>query len=145
MIDKNQIETILKTNGIHPTAPDEVIRSVLISARWDDNDVDTALMVLKENTTDNTSRVDTLHRVFHTDEKLSPADISAMLGVKVDISDTDLKDLQIERQKIERVQSFVAVILAISIVLFGLTYLMYVEQAGVFHSSEDKPAIPERR
>jgi len=145
MIDKNQIETILKTNGIHPTAPDEVIRSVLISARWNDNDVDTALMVLKENTTTNTSRVDTLHRVFHTDDKLTPADISAMLGVKVSIDATDLKDLQAERKKVERAQTLAAVILAFSIVLFGLTYLLYVEEAGVFHPSEKNAPVPTAR
>ncbi len=144
MIDKNQIETILKTNGIHPTAPDEVIRSVLISARWNDNDVDTALMVLKENTSTNTTHVDTLHRVFHTDDKLSPADISAMLGVKVAIDDSDLKDLQAERRKIEKTQMRASLILAFSIVLFGLTYLLYVEKAGVFHPSENPPVSQPR-
>ncbi len=135
MIEKKQVETILKANGIPPTAPDEEIRSILISARWDNNDVDTALMVLKENKDSKTTHVDTLHRVFHSDERLSPADISSLLGVKVSLSDEDVVDVESKRRKVERAQTLVAVTLALSIVLLGLTYLMYVEQAGLFHST----------
>ena len=133
MIEKKQIETILKANGIPATAPDEEIRSILISARWDNNDVDTALMVLKENKDSKATHVDTLHRVFHSDDRLSPSDISSLLGVKVSLRDEDVVDVEVQRRKIERAQTLVAVTLALSIVLLGLAYLMYVEQAGVFH------------
>ncbi len=136
MIEKKQIETILKANGIPPTADDEEIRSILISARWDNNDVDTALMVLKENKDSKATHVDTLHRVFHSDDRLSPSDISSLLGVKVSLGEEKVSEnIEAQRRKIERTQSLVAVTLALSIVLLGLTYLMYVEQAGVFHGA----------
>jgi hypothetical protein len=136
MIEKKQIETILKANGIPPTADDEEIRSILISARWDNNDVDTALMVLKENKDSKATHVDTLHRVFHSDDRLSPSDISSLLGVKVSLGEEKVSEnIEAQRRKIERTQSLVAVTLALSIVLLGLTYLMYVEQAGVFHGT----------
>lgn len=138
MIEKQQVESILKANGIPPTAPDEEIRSILISARWDNNDVDTALMVLKENKASKATHVDTLHRVFHSDERLTPSDISSLLGVKVSLSEDDVQNVEEKRRKIERAQSLVALTLALSIVLLGLTYLMYVEQAGVFHGSSDQ-------
>lgn len=135
MIEKKQIESILKANGIPPTADDEEIRSILISARWDHNDVDTALMVLKENKDSKATHVDTLHRVFHSDDRLSPADISSLLGVKVSLGDEQMVDIEEKRRKIERTQTLVSVTLALSIVLLGLAYLMYVEQAGVFHAN----------
>jgi hypothetical protein len=135
MIEKKQIETILKANGIPATAPDEEIRSILISARWDNNDVDTALMVLKENRDSKATHVDTLHRVFHSDERLTPSDISSLLGVKVSLSEEDVFDVDAKRRKIERTQTLVSVTLALSIVLLGLAYLMYVEQAGLFHGT----------
>lgn len=135
MIEKKQIETILKANGIPPTADDEEIRSILISARWNNNDVDTALMVLKENKDSKATHVDTLHRVFHSDERLSPSDISSLLGVKVSLRDEEVMDVEDKRRKVERTQTLVSIILALSIVLLGLTYLMYVEQAGLFHSA----------
>ncbi len=135
MIEKKHIETILKANGIPPTAPDEEIRSVLISARWNNNDVDTALMVLKENRDSKATHVDTLHRVFHSDDRLTPSDISSLLGVKVSLKDEEVVDIEVKRRKIERTQTLIAIILALSIVLLGLTYLMYVEQAGLFHTT----------
>ena len=135
MIEKNHIESILKANGIPSTAPDEEIRSILISARWDNNDVDTALMVLKENRDSKATHVDTLHRVFHSDERLTPADISSLLGVKVSLSNEGVEKVEIERRKVERAQSLAALTLALSIVLLGLTYLMYIESAGVFHDN----------
>ena len=132
MIERHNIETLLKANGVPPSAPDEVIRSVLISARWDNNDVDTALMVLKENTNTSETHIDTLHKVFHTDDKLSPADISALLGVKVTLSDHEVETASSKRTRIERMQYVSILILTLSIVILGLTYAMYAEQAGIF-------------
>ena len=43
MIEKRNVEAFLKVNGIPPTAKDEEIRSILLSARWNNNEVDTAL------------------------------------------------------------------------------------------------------
>ncbi len=134
MIEKKHIETLLKANGIPPTAEDEEIRSILISARWNNNDVDTALMVLKEKKDTKATHVDTLHKVFHSNDRLSPSDISSLLGIKVTLSADDVLDVEVKRRKIERTQSLVAVILALSLVMLGLTYLMYIEEAGVFHS-----------
>jgi hypothetical protein len=142
MIEKKQVESILKANGIPPTAPDEEIRSILISARWDNNDVDTALMVLKENRDSKATHVDTLHRVFHSDERLTPSDISSLLGVKVSLSDDGIEKVEVKRRKIERAQTMVALTLALSIVLLGLTYLMYVEEAGVFHGDSSQASRP---
>jgi hypothetical protein len=141
MIERKQVETLLNANGIPATAPDEEIRSILISARWNDNDVDTALMVLKENKDSKETHVDTLHRVFHSDERLTPSDISSLLGVKVSLSDEEVMDVEEKRRKVERAQTLVAVTLALSIVLLGLTYLMYVEQAGVFHSTPKQASL----
>ncbi len=142
MIEKKQVESILKANGIPPTAPDEEIRSILISARWDNNDVDTALMVLKENRDSKATHVDTLHRVFHSDERLTPSDISSLLGVKVSLNDDDIEKVEVKRRKIERAQTMVALTLALSIVLLGLTYLMYVEEAGVFYGDSSQASRP---
>ena len=49
MLQKKDIETILKINGVSAVAPDEEIRTVLLSARYNNDEVDTAIMVLREN------------------------------------------------------------------------------------------------
>jgi len=86
MIDPNQIETILRMNGASPASDEEQIRSVLLSARYDANDVDTAIMVLRNNVQNGQSRVDGLHRVFRTDEALRPEEINNLLGINIDIN-----------------------------------------------------------
>ena len=87
MIKRDQIESILKINGVQPTSPDEEIRSVLLSARYSKDEVDTAIMVLRENTKTNKTRVDGLHKVFRSDEALSPEEISQLLGIEIELSD----------------------------------------------------------
>ena len=41
MIKRDQIESILKINGVAPSSPDEQIRLVLLSARYSKDEVDT--------------------------------------------------------------------------------------------------------
>ncbi len=133
MIEKRNIESFLRINGIPPTAKDEEIRSVLISARWNKNEVDTALMVLKENIKNQTTHVDTLHKVFNSDNRLTSAEISSLLGIDVDISSSDVGDLAAQRAKVQRIQSLLVFVLSILIAIGSLGYLMYKEKAGYFN------------
>lgn len=135
MIEKRNIEAFLKVNGIPPTAKDEEIRSVLLSARWNNNEVDTALMVLKENTKNNETHVDTLHKVFNSDDRLSGAEISKLLGIDVNLSDNEL-DLNAKHQLSQNTTVIITFALSIVIAVSSIGYLMYKEQAGVFHPSE---------
>ena len=132
MIEKRSIETFLKVNGIPPTAKDEEIRSVLISARWNKNEVDTALLVLRENIVSNETHVDTLHTVFNSDDRLNAEEISALLGIDVQLSNEDLED-SAPKQKRQETQRFILVIvLAITIAVGSTLYLMRDAQIGYF-------------
>jgi hypothetical protein len=136
MIEKRNVEAFLKVNGIPPTAKDEEIRSVLLSARWNNNEVDTALMVLKENTKSNETHVDTLHKVFNSDDRLSSAEISKLLGIDVNLSDNDVTDINKKHQLSQNSTAVITFILSIIIAVSSIGYLMYKEQAGVFHSAD---------
>jgi hypothetical protein len=136
MIEKRNIEAFLRVNGIPATANDEEIRSVLISARWNENEVDTALMVLKENKDTKETHVDTLHKVFNTDDRLSAAEISTLLGIDVQLSNEDVGDINLKRARIERAQGLISFALSIVIALSSIGYLMYQEKAGFFNEVE---------
>jgi hypothetical protein len=135
MIEKRNIETFMRVNGIPATADDEEIRSVLISARWNENEVDTALMVLKENTLTKQTHVDTMHKVFNTDDRLSAAEISNLLGIDVQLSNHDTEDASVKRARIERTQGLLSFALSIVIALSSIGYLMYQEKAGIFNEN----------
>lgn len=142
MVNKKHVESLLKANGVPATAADEEIRSVLLSAKWNHNEVDTALMVLKENKIDHTTRVDTLHKVFQTDGRLSSSEISALLGIDVYIDNEDELKSHYHRLSVDRLQSFVALVLSLIIAFTSLGYVMYKENIGPFHPTSAY-TIPE--
>jgi len=133
MIDRKHIEKILKVNGLTPTAEDEEIRSILISAKWNKDDVETALTVLRENINTHDSRVDTLHNVFLTDRRLSPEAIQSLLGIDIEVSSNELASLRESRKRVSiwQIASVIscAVILAVGFVMM----FMYTKHIGIFH------------
>ena len=134
MIEKRQIEELLRVNGVHIKAPSEEIKSVLLSARWNKNDVETALLVLREDSKSRETHVDTLHKVFGTDEKLRPELISSLLGVDIDLSHLDISK---NARKVGRFVSFgqMLQICLLSVTLSSLCILgsMWYLDVGVFH------------
>lgn len=133
MVDKKHIESILKINGLGTASPDEEIRSVLLSARFNKDEVDTALMILRENTKTNATRVDGLHKVFRTDEALQASEISQLLGIEVQVHEKIEAGINARRYSLLQVILlwFISIIIATTAVLF----YMYSNQTGVFHPS----------
>tara|TARA_B100000745_G_scaffold170475_1_gene111677 strand:+ start:4775 stop:5191 length:417 start_codon:yes stop_codon:yes gene_type:complete len=132
MIDRNVVEHLLTVNGVDPSAPDEEIKSLLISAKWHEKDVETALMVLRENKDTHKRRVDSLHKVMRTDERLEPETISALLGIDVDIKKQEVptgKTYGHMSVKQMGIVTLVALTLALAFVITAMWYL----EMGIFH------------
>lgn len=131
MLQKKDIETILKINGVSVGAPDEEIRSVLLSARYNDDDIDTAIMVLRENTKTHQTRVDGLHKIFRSDEGLKPAEISALLGIEVEVDEVTID--RNKNREMSYIQTTIVTLLAVGLALAGVFTAMYVYKVGAFH------------
>lgn len=91
MFQRNQIEKLLKLNGVKLDSPDDEIKSILISAQWHDDDVEAAILVLRENKNNHNTHVDSLHKVFRTDDRLPPEAISSLLGIEMNVTSADIK------------------------------------------------------
>lgn len=130
---RDQIESVLKTNGVAPTSPDEQIRSVLLSARYSKDEVDTAIMVLREDIKTKKTRVDGLHKVFRTNEGLNPDEISQLLGIEVNVTHR-IEDVAAGKSAYG-VQNIIIWILSILIAVCGLAFYMYMNKIGFFHPS----------
>jgi hypothetical protein len=135
MIDRKHVESILKINGIAQSSPDEQIRSVLLSARFNKDEVETALMVLRENTKTNQTHVDGLHKVFRSDQSLKASEISELLGIDVDLDETIDVPSAITARRFTLLQ--VMILWAISVILAftGVLLYMYSQDIGLFHPS----------
>lgn len=133
MFEREHLERFLKLNGVEPSAPDEQIKSVLISARWHENDVEAALLVLKENTKSHQTHVDSLHKVFRSDDRLRPETISALLGIDVDIPSDEVQHSKRMRNFVSAQQMMQIGLVSLSVsVVFVLASMWYL-QMGIFH------------
>lgn len=88
MINREFVERYLRANGVTPPATEDQIKEVLFSAKWHESDVDTALMVLRENPQTKRTKIQSLHKVYHSDERLEPETISALLGIDVNFENS---------------------------------------------------------
>lgn len=136
MFKKEHIEKMLRLNGVSLDDPDDVIKSVLISAQWHEDDVEAAVLVLRENKDSHETHVDSLHKVFRSDERLRPETISSLLGIEMDLSSKDI-EVRRKRARPALMPSQVLVMAVISLVLsliFVFAVMWYLE-TGLFHQT----------
>lgn len=135
MLDRKHLERVLKINGVSPTAADEEIRAVLLSAHYRDDEVDMALMVLRENTETKATRVDSLHKLMHTDQTLSAKEISRLLGIEVVVPTMGRPRQMRPGEHSSLAQRTAVAILSVVVALIGIGLAMYILEFGVFHAT----------
>ena len=134
MIDRKHIEKFLELNGLSPDAPDEEIKSLLLSARWHNDDVETALVVLREHPKTKRQHIDSMYNITSSDKKISPDTLNALLGIDVNVhSVTEEHHRSLDRAY--RAQLFTlagfSVLAAAAFVLF----VMWYTRVGIFAAS----------
>ena len=132
-MNRSQIEKILKINGVPENAPDEQIKSVLLSARYNKDELEAAIMVLRQNEVTDESRVDGLHKVFRTTSSLQPHEISQLLSVDVDISEK--LSAREKRNQLSAGHEVAIVVLAVLLAVGAVLSYMYINKFGVFHQT----------
>jgi len=133
MIDKNHIKTILKINGIAPTAPNEEIRTILLSAQFSNDEVETALTVLRENVDTNETRIEGLHKVFRSDKGLKSGEISALLGIDVNIQSAHIATA--DNKSFAVIYYIILWALSVAIALIAIILYMHANEFGLFHQT----------
>lgn len=109
MIDRSHIEKILKLNGLGPESPDEEIKQLLISARWHENDVETALIILRKNPNENTYKIGGVQDVLRTEAKIAPETLNAILGIDVEVNNvTEQHHAALERTYYKQILTLIA-------------------------------------
>lgn len=134
MIQKKQVETLLKVNGLDLASPDDEIRSVLLSAYYNEDEIDTTLMILRENKTTNDRHIDGLHKVFRTNQGLTPEEIHSFLGIEVNLDDS-IQARTAKKADTAWLRSLVFVLTTIISAIAGLFFAMYHYNIGIFYSS----------
>ncbi len=134
-MQREYIEKILQLNGIDTSSPDDQIKSVLLSARWHKDDVDTAILVLREDTETHESHVDSVRKVFHSDERLRPETVRSLLGVDMDVSGEKIKPGKRKNMRgLSFVQFMEIVVLAGILSVAVITFMMWHSHIGMFQN-----------
>lgn len=133
MINRNHIEQILRINGMSPSEPDDVIRSVLLSARYNNDEVDTALLVLREDAETKRIRVEGLHKVFRTNDSLEPREISELLGIDVNVNHFQPEGVGVNR--VGMTTFFSVWMFSVLLASVGVLLFMHMNSVGIFHPS----------
>lgn len=138
MIQKTHLENFLRINGIPPTAADEEIRTALISAKWQNDDVEVALMVLKGHTREEDFKVVSARRLLHSDSRIEPEQLSELLGIEIKGRDGHVTEYYSKYVTEERPDSHGILIILGGLVIAAVTLLagMYLFQVGPFHVPE---------
>lgn len=136
MIERAHIAQILRLNGIDIEAPPEQIKSILLSAKWHEDDVETALTVLREDPNDQQRHVETIHKVFRSDQRLNPETISSLLGIDVELSSQDIA-LRRKHARGDLTSGIILHMLMMALVLSTLLIIgsMWLLKVGIFHQS----------
>ncbi len=133
MMDKTQIEKLLKLNGLEPTASDEEVRGVLTSAGWHERDIVAALAVLRGVPAQAAARPESLQKVMHNNNRLDPKAVSSLLGIEMDVKPDDIKvrrQIETKNNLGQFAHIFVAAIILSSALVLGM---MWVFETGMFH------------
>ena len=133
MIERAHVEKFLQLNGVSPSAPDEEIKSILISASWHADDIKTAIMVLRENRQSNESRVDSVHKVFHTDDKLKPEMVSSLLGIETGITSDEIALRRQARNGLTGAEILRLMTISLTLSMLSILFAMWYFEVGFFH------------
>ena len=132
-MNRDQLLTVLKINGLEPTAPEEDVRAVLRNARYSAHEVESALHILRDANAIEDARVDGLHRVFYSDEHLRPNEVASLLGVEMQV------DMPIKRwkrgQDFTETEIWIIVIGSILIAVITTVTCMAAAEAGYFYGT----------
>jgi hypothetical protein len=136
MIERNQIEALLRIHGLCSTSPEGEILAVLADAKYTKEEIDLALTLLKESLQQQTSRIHGLHKIYRTDDGLAPNEVSALLGVSINVTPLEIRHHR--ERRLSGGQNFIVLAIALVFALSGILYAMYEHQTGPFHPSVDR-------
>ena len=124
MLDRGQIERILRLNGLSAENADEEIISLLRSARWRDDDVDEAIIILRQDPNTPQAGGYRVNDALRTDKKLAPETLNSLLGIDVQVNNI-ADQHRTSLRHTYNIQVFSLVLLSI---LFALAFLIVVVQ-----------------
>jgi hypothetical protein len=132
-MNTKHLDTVLRINGLEKTSSESEVSAVLLSSRYTPQEVETALLILKNGDAAISGTQSNLHKVFRSDESLGSQEIALLLGGDLYVNtrvSAEVKNREITASHLLLV-SLASLVVAISSMMF----YMYTKNTGVFHES----------
>lgn len=145
MPDQQFLKRFLKLNEVSTDSSDEEIHTVLQGAKWTEEEIQTALALIRGNPVDLGIMAVTKKNatLFRPDMNLSSERLSSLLGVDVVIDPTKIRDVYgngLVRKGIDRHEAMlwlIIIILSLALAFFALWTLMYTMHFGPYQEPAD--------
>lgn len=134
MIAKDQVIALLEIHGMSIHSSDNEIRTVLLSAQYENDEIETAIISLRtdpETADANDIKRQGLHKIFFTDQGLRPHEVSALLGIDIEVNQITAKNIELN-QRGSFYLNLIIFGLAIFFAIGALAYGMYISGLGPF-------------
>ncbi len=132
MVDFNIIESLLKIQGITTHAPEQEIRSLLENAGYHIDEINSAITTLqKSKIKENITHHDGLYKIYRANNHLNPAEITALLGIDIDVSYWQADNHR--KQGVSTSYLYFIIGLTLLLALSGIIFVMYLNETGPFY------------
>ena len=133
MIDRSAIESLLKIQGITANSPEEQIRAVLVEAKYEADEINSVIITLQNTICEDSTHKDGLYKIYRTDKNLKPIEITALLGIDVDVS--NWQEGNHRKQGVSTAHFYLILGITILLALGGIMFAMYLNGTGPFYNS----------
>jgi len=137
MIDKEHIVNFLRSNGVSSASSDDEIRHALQNARWHNDDIEVALLKLKDSEEPYEIKSGDAQNIFFSDVPIAPETLSSLLGIDVSLPLARLQAEESRRALQDKTTTTVILLTILTSVILGVfmtLLIMYLNNIGPFYS-----------
>jgi hypothetical protein len=141
MIDEKQLEELMRVNGLAPSAAPDEMRNVLLASGYTEEEIQSyfASKQAQQNIEPAALQKSGARKLFRTNERLQPAEISQLLGVNVVVKEVIMAEVQ--KEPVTMFQFMVLWLTSVVLAAAAVTAYMYTEKMGMFHPVMDEVSL----
>ena len=137
MVNKEHILNFLRVNEIPYPSPEEDIRRALGIARWHDDDIQVALLKLRNDSDPYQYNPNNARNIFFSDIPIAPETLSSLLGVNISLPRARLRAQNSRANSKDTLTTTVTLLTVFTSVVLGLfvtLFVMYLYNVGPFYT-----------
>jgi hypothetical protein len=131
MIDIAHLKTIMQIHGISKDTTDDLIRNTLLSYSYTEPQIIEAINTIRKETSQKNVINHGLNKLFRSDEVLTSAEVSSLLGIDITILEVAVRESR--NPTVPTIHYVIVFVMALLLAASSVIYTMYAQESGPFH------------